>query len=331
MRALVCRKLGGPDGLALVDDWPEPAAGPGAVVVAVAAAALNFPDLLTLQGTYQHRQEPPFVSGLEAAGIVVAAGVGVDAALVGRRVMFSARGALAARVAVPISELLDVPAGWNLDEAAAFPIGAKTAYHALVQRAHLAAGETLLVNGASGGMGHLAVKLGKALGARVIATGTDSRKLDIVRGLGADAVIPIAEDSAATAGSIKAANGGAGVDVVFDPVGGAAFDAALKATAFGARVAIVGFTSGGPNVVRTNYCLIKSLSLLGIRAGEAARFDPRLQAGYLNELPALAAGADLRPRVAARYPFADARAAFDRLAGRDFVGKIVVDGPEPAG
>ncbi len=323
MRALVCRSLTGIAGLQWSDGQAEPAVGAGQVLISVSAAALNFPDLLMLEGKYQHRPDPPFVPGIEGAGDVVAVGHGVDSRLIGRRVMFAARGTLAERVCVGVDELIDVPDGWSWGEAAAFPVAAKTAYHALVHRARLQAGETLLVHGASGGTGHMAVKLGKALGARVIATGGDAGKLEQVRTFGADAVVLTGGDDLAD--RIKTCAGDRGIDVVFDPVGGAGFEASLKAARFGARILIIGFTAGAPKTVRTNYALIKGLSILGVRAGEAARNDPAVAADYAVALPRLAADDDLRPQVDSRFPLAQAVSAFERLASRLVVGKVVVE------
>jgi NADPH:quinone reductase len=322
MRAIIVRKLGGPEHLELVMDHAVPIAQGGQVIVAVAAAALNFPDILTLQGTYQHKQEPPYVPGLEGAGVVEIVGPGVDAAWIGRRVMFSARGTLATRVAVSVDELSDVPPLWTMTQAAGFPVVCKTAYHALVHRAGLLPGETLLVHGAAGGTGHMAVKLAKVLGARVIATGRSPERLAQVRAMGADVVLDSRGDDLAE--RIKAA-APRGVNVTFDPVGGAVFEASLKAAAFGGRIAVIGFTAGEPNTVRTNYALIKGLSILGVRAGEAARHDAGIAADYVRELPRLAAAYDLAPHVGATFNLADTAQAFDCLASRAVVGKVVVE------
>jgi NADPH2:quinone reductase len=321
MRAIVCEELGGVDKLVL-RDMPTPVPGTGDVLIGMRTAALNFPDLLTIAGTYQHKQVPPFIPGLEGAGRVTAVGAGVDTAMIGRAVMVGVRGTFSEAVRAPIRSVSAMPAGWSWVEAGAYQVIAKTAYHALVQKARLQAGETLLVNGASGGTGHMAVKLGKALGARVIATGGNAAKFELVRRLGADAVVAVTGDDVAA--RIKSANGGRGVDVVFDPVGGSIFDASLKACAYGARIAIVGFASGDHNILRTNYALIKGLSIIGVRAGEAARVDPRVQADYETDLPALAAAHDLRPHIGATYPIEQAAEALAHLAARGAVGKIVL-------
>ncbi len=321
MRAMVCERLGGPEALHL-REMPSPQARDSKVVVSLHAAAINFPDILTIAGTYQHKQTPPFVPGHEGAGIVSAVGSKADESWLGKSVMVAARGCYAEKIAVPADALMALPPRWAFTEGAAFPVVGRTAYHALVHRARLQAGETLLVNGASGGTGHLAVKLGKALGARVIATGADAGKLAKIREIGADETVVLGGTD--DAGRIKEATGGTGVDVVFDPVGGPAFEAALKACRFGARVLVIGFTSGTHNTVRTNYALIKGLSILGVRAGEAARHDLAIQADYDRELPRLAAAFDIKPVIAATYPLAQAAAALRTLQSRKLVGKIVL-------
>lgn len=320
MRAMVCERLGGPEGLHL-REMPAPHARDGRVVVSLHAAAINFPDILTIAGTYQHKQAPPFVPGHEGAGIVTSAGKTTDHWL-GKSVMVAARGCYCEQVAVAADSLMELPRNWSFAEGAAFPVVGRTAYHALVHRARLQPGETLLVNGASGGTGHMAVKLGKALGARVIATGADAGKLAKLAAIGADETVVLGGTDDAS--RIKEASGGTGVDVVFDPVGGPAFEAALKACRFGARVLVIGFTSGTHNTVRTNYALIKGLSIMGVRAGEAARHDIALAADYERELPKLAAKFDIKPVIAATYPLAQAAAALRTLQSRKLVGKIVL-------
>lgn len=323
MRAIVALKLGGTDGLQLVGDYPAPTARAGHVVVALDAAALNFPDILTLQGTYQHMQVPPYIPGMEGAGTVIAIGEGVTSSLLGQAVMIGARGTFAEHVAASADDVSAIPSDWTWGQAAAFPVIAKTAYHALVHRARLQPGEWLVVHGAAGGTGHMAVKLGRALGARVIATARDPVRRAALAAMGAD--VTLESGAGDLAEQLKAATGGHGVDVVFDPVGGAVFDASLKAAAFGARILVIGFTAGTPNAVRTNYALIKGLSILGVRAGEAARKDPLIAANYATELPRLAAAHDLRPHIGAMHPLAAAGRALDLLVSRSVIGKIVLD------
>jgi NADPH:quinone reductase len=321
MHALVCTALTGIAALR-VEARAEPIARPCEVVVAVQAAGLNYPDLLMTTGSYQHKPDPPFVPGLEGAGVIVDIGPNGDRTLLGQRVMFSARGAFAERVAVAAAETSIVPEGWSIEQAAAFPVAGRTAFHALVHRAALRTGETLLVHGASGGVGHLAVKLGKALGAIVIATTGDPSKADFLRACGADHVVDTRCSDLAD--RIKSANNDRGVDVVLDSVGGALFDASLKAAAFGARILVVGFVAAQPNTVRTNYILIKGLSMLGVRAGEAARHNPAIAESYRTALPMLAAEHALTPHVHAAFAFKEAHKAFQTLAARDFVGKLVI-------
>ena len=323
MRAVIARRLGGTDGLELLSNAPAPKPKPGQVLVALEAAALNFPDLLTLQGTYQHKQEPPYIPGMEGAGTVIAVGEGVTPSQIGRAVMFGARGTFAEQAVVSSDALMAIPRSWTWAEAAAFPVIGMTAYHALVHRARLEAGETLLVHGAAGGTGHMAVKLGKALGARVIATASTASRRAAVARLGAEHVLdPGAAD---LADQIKGVTGGRGVDVVFDPVGGPLFEASLKAAAFGARLLVIGFTAGAPNTVRTNYALIKGLSILGVRAGEAARKDPRIAAAYATDMLRFASDHDLRPHIGDLHALDAAAHAFDRLTARATDGKIAIN------
>jgi NADPH:quinone reductase len=322
VRALVCERLEGIGALRVRDDWPEQVMGDDTVRVRMTAAALNFPDLLMTEGLYQHRAEAPYIPGLEGAGVVVAVAQDLPSSWVGRRVMVSTRGTFAAEVVVRPDDLHEVPPGWTDAEAAAFRVVGITAFHALVHRARVQAGDTVLVTGAAGGTGHMAVKMAKALGARVIGVVRTVAKAEAVRALGADHVV-LAEGED-LADRIKSTAGGRGVDVVFDPVGGAVFDAALKATAPGGRIAIVGFAGGAPNSVKTNYALIKGLTLLGIRAGEAARQNPAVAADYREALARLAVTHDLRPVIGATYAFVDAPRAFVDLAVHGTVGKIVV-------
>jgi NADPH:quinone reductase len=322
MRALVCRALTGIESLQVDASWPTPTLAAGQVLVEVTAAGLNYPDLLMLTGSYQHKAEPPFVPGMEGAGRITAVASGVDPACLGQQVMFSARGAFATLVAVDMADIADVPADWSLEQAAAFPVVAKTAFHALVHRARLQPGEWLAVHGASGGTGHMAVKLGKALGARVVATSGDTTKFAHLLELGAEAVVDATAIDLVE--QLKAATGGHGVDVVFDPVGGAVFDASLKAAAFGGRILVIGFTASQPNAVRTNYALIKGLSVLGVRAGEAARHNPTIRQSYRDDIPALLARSDLKPRVSERFNLEQGAEAFRRMQARRFVGKLVI-------
>ena len=202
------------------------------------------------------------------------------------------------------------------------PVIAKTAYHALVHRARLQPGEWLVVHGAAGGTGIWPSNSARP-GCKRDRNARDPARRAALAALGADIAIDSGADDLAE--QLKASAGGRGVDVVFDPVGGGVFDASLEAAAFGGRILIIGFTAGAPNTVRTNYGPIKGLSILGVRAGEAARKDPRLAADYAAELPRLTAVHDLRPHIGETHSLAAAGTALDRLAARAVVGKIVLD------
>ncbi|HEU4827091.1 MAG TPA: NADPH:quinone oxidoreductase family protein, partial [Dongiaceae bacterium] len=243
MRAVVCRQLSGIDGLAL-EERPDPGApGPAQVRIRIAAAGLNYADLLVTTGKYQVKHEPPFVPGFEAAGIVEAVGPQVTDFKPGDRVMAIPEAGAFAEVAIlPVAQVYPAPEGLDAAEAAGFPIAYGTSYLALVEQAKLQAGETLLVHGAAGGVGLAAVEIGKALGARVVATAGGPEKCAIARAHGADQVIDYkAEDIRAR---VKELVGG--VDVVYDPVGGSAFEASLRVANWNARILIIGFAGGPP-------------------------------------------------------------------------------------
>ncbi|MBV1695283.1 MAG: NADPH:quinone oxidoreductase family protein [Hyphomicrobiales bacterium] len=323
MRAIICTALGTPPRLALVD-LPDPIAGEGQVLVRIAAAGVNYPDLLMTRGEYQHKPTLPFIPGLEAVGVIETVGAGVATTLLGRRVAISHRtGCFADRIAASVSAVvMTVPDDWSDEEAAAFPVAARTAHHALVQKAQIGRGDIVAITGASGGTGHMAIMLAKDLGARVVAvTGSEAKRAALLS-LGADAVV-VANDTRTLADEVKSASGGRGVDVIFDPVGGDVLEAMMRATAWGARVCVVGFTAGGATALRSNYILIKGLSVLGIRAGESAARDPRLAIEAENALPAMAARG-LRPLVGARFELRDVARAFDAMRSRSVVGKVAL-------
>jgi NADPH2:quinone reductase len=323
MRAVLCDRLGDPSVLKLVD-LPEPVAKPGEIVVRVRAAALNFPDILTVAGSYQHKPALPFVPGLEGAGEVSALGEGVRDLRVGQRIMFGTRkGCFAQYTTANVADAIALPDAWSFAEGAAWSVGAKTAYHALVHRARLQPREVLVVHGASGGMGMAAVQLGKALGARVIATGSDNARLEVVRERGADFVINYQDTDFVPA--IKDLTDGRGADVVFDPVGGKVLERSMRCVGFGARLLIIGFTSGGPTPLQSNHVLIKGLSVLGVRAGEAARRDPNIAADYARHLPRLAADGVMRPHISHRFPLEKVQEAMAMLTERKVVGKVVLE------
>lgn len=321
--ALVCTRLADDLSGLSMQALPARAPGPGEVAVAVRAAALNFPDLLMTRGGYQHRPDPPFVPGMEYAGTVDAVGEGVTAWRAGDAVCVSTlTGGLARRAVVPAAALVRLPPGWDFASGAAWQVGAKTAYVALVVRGALQRGETLLVHGATGGMGAAAVQLGAHLGATVIATGSDPARLEHLRTLGAahllSSRVPFADE-------VKRLTGGRGVDVVFDPVGGDLFDQSTRAIGFGGRLLVVGFTSGRFPTVAANHVLIKAYSVVGVRAGEWLRLRPQQAPAILAELERLAALGVFRPWIGARFPLARGADALRALERREAPGKIVVE------
>ena len=325
MRAVVCDRLGDPSVLQ-IKDVPIPEIGPSDILIKVGAASVNFPDVLMLSAGYQHKPELPFIPGMEGAGTIAAVGAGVTNWRAGDRVIFGVRpGAFAEYVRVPATgNLMRTPEGWSDAEGAAFRVGATTAYHSLVHRAGLRSGEVLLVHGAAGGMGLAAVQLGKHLGAEVIATGGDDRRLAVVREQGADRVVNYR--SADFVPVVKEATGGRGADVIYDPVGGEVLEKSLRAAAYGARLLVIGFTSGGPTRIMSNHVLIKGLSILGVRAGETARRQgSNVAQDYAVELPRLAALGVMRPHISHRFPIEHAADAFQVLIDRKVVGKAVIE------
>jgi NADPH2:quinone reductase len=323
MRAVLCETLGDPSLLKIVD-LPVPEPKPGEVLIRVRAAALNFPDVLMVAGSYQHKPALPFIPGVEAAGEIAALGDGAAGWSVGDRVIFGKRpGCFAEYVTVSAEALFPAPQHWSFAEAAAYRVGATTAYNALVHRAALKPREVLLVHGATGGVGMAAVQLGKHLGARVIATGGDDGKLAVVRDQGADFVINYRATDFVPL--VKDLTDGRGADVVYDPVGGETFARSLRCAAFGGRLLIIGFTSGDPSTLKSNHILIKCLSVIGVRAGEHARHHRALAEDYARELPRLAALGVMRPHISHRFALEQVVEAMRTLQARQVVGKAVLE------
>ena len=320
MRALVCHSLSEDrSGTRLEPDWPEPAApGPGEVTVAMTAAALNYPDLLMLSGGYQFKPELPFVPGVEGAGHIIAVGEDVSGELIGERVVVGARsGCLAERITLPLGAVRSLPPGMHDEQAAAFTVGALTAWVGLVERGRLAAGERVLVLGAGGGMGWAAVQLAHARGATVLAATSDPAKAMLLTAGGADTVLTI---DRATPDFADLRD----IDVVFDPVGGALAMPALKTLRWGGRYLIIGFTGGPPVRVPLNRVLLKGTEIVGVRAGEAGRQDAGAGARHLREIDALAATGALTPHVGMTVPLERADDAFAAMAAGGITGKAVV-------
>lgn len=322
MRAVICRDLTGIAGLALVHDWPEPQAAAGEVVIEVKAAALNFPDLLMIQGLYQDRPGLPFVAGTELAGIVTAVGEGVTRFKPGDAVVAACGRTLAERVAAKASIVLPAPRGLGFEAASGICITYFTTMHALKQRAGLAAGETLLVLGAAGGVGTTAVELGKLMGATVIAAASSDEKLELVRSLGADHVVNYSTQDLRE--RIKEITGGKGVDVVYDPVGGELAEPALRSMAWKGRYLVIGFAGGEIPRIPLNLPLLKGCSVVGVYWGAFAGREPEVQRQNVTELWQMFESGRLVPVVGETHDLDDYAAAFDSLATRRARGKVVV-------
>lgn len=322
MKALVCKTWGLPETLVL-EDRTDPVAGPGEAVVRVHAAGVNFPDALLIQNKYQFTPTLPFVPGSECAGVVESVGEGVTRVKPGDRVIaLTQSGAFAEKVAASAEALTRFPDEVDFATASAFLLTYGTAYHALADRAALRQSETLLVLGAAGGVGIAAVEIGKALGARVIAGASSPEKRAVCREHGADEVIDYA------AGELKPALGaltsGKGVDVVFDPVGGAFTEAALRNCAWRGRHLVIGFASGEIPRLPANLTLLKGCSLIGVFWGRYVKTEPAAWASDLLTLFGWLREGRLRPHVAERYPLERGAEALAALLARKAVGKLVI-------
>ena len=323
MRALVCHTITDDFSGTEIRDVPMPRPGPGEVLVRVKAASVNFPDLLLTQGKYQLKLEPPFTPGMDFSGIIDTLGEGVTGPLrEGTDVAGGVRsGAFAEYIVVPVSSLQKKPPAMSFAEAASYSAAYLTAYVALVRRGNLQPGETLLVHGASGGVGLAAVDVGKLLGATVIATGASDDKLDKVIAHGADYAINVTQGFR---DKVKTLTKGRGADVIFDPVGGDVFDESVRCIAFDGRLLVIGFTSGRIATVSTNMPLIKGFSVVGVRAGEYGRQFPDKGRENVETIWNWAREGKVHPRVHAEFPLEKAMDAFAMLWNRKVVGKVVI-------
>lgn len=322
MRAVRVHEYLGPSALR-VDEVPEPTAGPGQVLLDVRAAGVNFPDVLLSYGKYQFKPAPPFVPGLEAAGVVVAVGEGVGTVAPGDRVAVTGvHGLFAERVVVPESAAVRLPAAVEFTAGAATLLTYGTTMHALVDRARLRAGESLLVLGAAGGVGLAAVELGKLLGARVIAAASSAEKLAICRAHGADELIDYSREDLKE--RVKQLTGGDGVDVIYDPVGGAYAEPALRSIAWEGRYLVIGFAAGDIPKIPLNLVLLKGCQIVGVFWGSFAVREPGRCREHASRVLAAVAEGRLRPHVDQVQPFAHAGEALARLERREVTGKLVL-------
>ena len=326
---MVCEALAPQIGGLVMREVALPEPGPGAVRVRLRAAAINFPDLLMLQGKYQFRPDLPFIPGLEGAGEIEAVGPDMDPSHIGRRVGLGApHGCYAEAIVVPLAATRPIPAPFSFTDAAAFGAAYLTAYVALVERGNLKPGETLLVHGASGGVGLAAVALGKILGARVIATGGSDEKLAKVQAQGADHVLNVTGDHGGVARfreAVKHLTDGRGADVIYDPVGGDVFDESTHCIAWGGRLLVIGFAGGRISNLDVNWPLIKGYALIGVRAGEYTRRAPERGRLCHQALFDLAEAGRIRPHIFAQLPLEQANEAQALLDQRRVVGKVALD------
>jgi NADPH2:quinone reductase len=322
MKALVLHELTGIDGLKLEQDWPEPTLKPGTVLIDVATAALNFPDLLILKGLYQFKPPLPSIPGMELAGTIAAVGEGVARWKVGDRVIAYAPSAAAERVVVPQDRLLPLPASLDFESGCGVSVTYFTTYHAYKQRAQLAAGETVLVLGAASGVGTTAVELAKQMGATVIAAASTPAKLEVARKLGADHLIDYSKEDLRE--RIKDITGGKGVDVVYDAVGGPYAEPAVRSLAWKGRYLVVGFAAGEIPKIPMNLLLLKGAALVGVFFGSFAEREPQAQQQNVRELWALFEAGKLKPVVGAVHPLAEYAEAFRSMEQRRAVGKVVL-------
>ncbi len=321
MRAIRCHRLDGPETLVL-EDVPVPVPVAGEIAVDVEAAALNFADTLMIRGQYQEKPPLPFTPGLELAGRVRGIGAGVEGFAVGQRVMAVVdHGAFAEVARVRAADAMAVPAEMPAEVAAGFPIAYGTAHGALDWRAGLQPGETLLVNGAAGGVGLTAVEVGRAMGARVIASARGAERLALARAHGAEVTIDTASEDLRA--RVLAATDGKGVDVCFDPVGGTVGEASLRCLAWEGRYLVIGLAGGLPKL-EANRLLVKNVAAIGFYWGSYRRHDPaRVRASFARLFDWWDAGA-LRPHVGAAFPLAEAGAALAALAARRSTGKVIL-------
>jgi NADPH:quinone reductase len=322
MKAVLCKAYGPPESL-VVEEIPPPEPGPGEVVVSVKAASVNFPDVLIIQNKYQFKPQLPFSPGSEVAGVVKTTGDGVTNVKAGDQVMaFTTYGAFAEEVKTEARRLLPLPPGMDFISAAAFGLTYATSDHALRDRGQLVAGETLLVLGAAGGVGLAAIEIGKVLGTRVIACASTDEKLEVCRAHGADDTINYATEDVRE--RIKSLTDGRGVDVVYDPVGGAYTEPALRSLAWRGRLLVVGFAAGEIPKIPLNLTLLKGCSIVGVFWGEFTRREPQRFTESMQQLGRWYGQGRLKPHVAQTFPLERAADALTLMANRQVKGKVVL-------
>jgi NADPH2:quinone reductase len=328
LRAVLCREFGPPE-LLVVEDVDEPSAGDGQVVVDVQACAVNFPDVLIIQDLYQFKPPLPFSPGAEIAGVVNSLGTAVNGISVGDRIFASTGwGGLAEKVAVDAGAAIPIPDSIDFVHASAFLYAYGTSHYALKDRGRLQPGETLVVLGAAGGVGLAAVEIGALMGAKVIAAASSDDKLELCREHGAAETINYATED--LKGRIRELTGGAGADVVYDPVGGPYSEPALRSTAWDGRFLVIGFAAGDIPAVPLNLTLLKGCQIVGVFWGAFVGRDPEGHRRNVEELMGWWRDRRLRPHVSSTYPLERAAEAIRELADRKAKGKVVVTVQTPA-
>jgi NADPH2:quinone reductase len=322
VKAILCTRLGGPDDLELAE-LPMPVAAAGEAVVGIKAVGLNFYDTLIIAGKYQTKPPLPFSPGGEFAGVIESVGAGVTGFAPGDRVLgYTSFGAARQFAAVPVEKLARLGVDLDLERAAGLNITYGTSYHALRDRAALAAGETLAVLGASGGVGLAAVELGKQMGARVIACASSDDKLAFARAHGADELVNYASENLTDA--LKRHGGQHGIDVIYDPVGGPYSEAALRAIAWEGRFLVIGFAAGEIPKLPLNLTLLKGCDILGVNWGAFVRQKPQAHRAGLDQLARWCQQGKLSCHIHAVYPLAETAQALKAIAQRKAMGKVIL-------
>jgi len=322
MKAILCTRFGGPDDLEFTD-LPDPSAASGEVVVAVKAAALNFFDTLIIAGKYQFKPPFPFSPASEFAGIIESVGAGVTSLKAGDRVLgYGGHGAAREKIVISAQRVVKIPDNLDFDRAAGLTVIYGTTLHALKDRAHLKSGETLAVLGASGGTGLAAIELGKLMGARVIACASSDEKLAFCKERGADEGINYAKEDLKDA--LRRVTGGKGADVIYDPVGGAYAEAALRSIAWAGRFLVIGFAAGEIPKIPLNLALLKGCDIVGVFWGAFIERDPQGQQANMADLVRWAAEGKLSAHVHAVYPLEKTAEALTAIADRKVMGKVIL-------
>jgi NADPH2:quinone reductase len=328
IRTALCREISEDIDCLQIEEVDLPGPGADEVQIHLKACSVNFPDILMIQDKYQFKPPLPFAPGGEFAGDVIAVGSNVSSFKVGDRVVSGGRyGGFAEAVNVSADMVRPIPGNIAYEKAASYATAYLTAWVALTIRGNLQAGETLLVHGATGGVGMAAVDLGKHLGATVIATGGTDEKLAVVKSRGADHVINYSLPDGSLGGfreKVKELTNGRGADVIYDPVGGSVFDESMRCINWNGRLLTIGFTSGVWPQAAVNHILIKQISVIGVRAGEIGRRDPELGKRNMEALYQLLESGAIDPYVCAGFPLEHAVDAMKMLENRKVVGKVVV-------